>query len=242
VLEENKVGDSRPDLPSWITVEGETPRRRIDLSGMTTEAMLHEQMRDTAQRKGVPLKHFDPNWRPKRQKGEKIDRDSEAHQQAVKACMRGLPPFSEITWSEIQLFDNGPGDGRSNHVQYRLKFTATSAAAGALIAPGTDKRALSADQYCSLATAKRFRANMLRKKERHALTPEEWGLVDKMKAEVGTVVADMPGSPEPLFGALFFPLHGEGILRTPGQFASVIWIPSGGEWAPVVALYQYFRH
>ncbi len=218
-----------------ITVIGDDKPKRIDLSAMTTEAMIEQQCRDDARRKGVPRKHYDRHWQPQHKKGEPIDKDSDAYQAAAQAAVRGLPLVSTMHWLEVQMFDNGPSAGRHAHTQYVLKFTGSSAAAGALISE--DRRALSVTRHCFLATKKNFIRNLKRKKEKHALLPTCWATVERI-----LVLAEDPlveGQPEPLYGSLTMKMHGEGTVRSLGQFAGVQWVMNEGEWRPIIALVQY---
>jgi hypothetical protein len=228
-----------------ITVIGEGPAK-IDLSAFTTEGMLAttlaagDQIKDAARKKGVPAKHYDPKWKPKRRKGDPLDRDGVEHQSRVAAVIAGLPAFSSLSWLECQLFDNGPANGRHAHTRFRLKLTGTSAAPGALI--GVDKRAVSRTFYASLSSPKQFRANCLRKKDKHALSSEDWQIIDVMKVALGQLPA-REDRPESLMGHLSVKLHGEGTLRVPGQFATLTWDDAGGiGWQPQMTLFQFFRH
>src|SRR5690348_8476856 len=74
-----------------------------DLDALTTEALLEQTMRADAQRKGVPRRHYDPNWQPKRRKGEAIDKDSDEYRKASEAAVKGLPAVPDLTWLEVQL-------------------------------------------------------------------------------------------------------------------------------------------
>jgi hypothetical protein len=221
--------------------DGETPRIRLrhcegtvpllrgtDLDAMTTEAMLEQAMRADAQRKGVPRKHYDPDWQPKHEKGQPLDKDSGEYRVASEAAVKGLPPVNSLTWMEVQCFDNGPGTGKHAHTQFVLKLTGTTAAAGALMTE--DKRSLSTTRHCYLSTPKNFVRNLKRKKAQHALSAEEWTLVTAMMEEI-------EDRPDALIGALSCKFHGEGTVRSNGQFASVTW----KDGFPVMTLYQHFH-
>src|SRR5215213_8694620 len=220
--------DQRPRYTIWRDDEA---RQKIDLSQFTTEAMLAEQLRTDAQKKGVPFRHYDPNFKPRHHKGVKLDKDSDEHRGAAEAAVRGLPLWSSMTWCETQLFDNGPSEGRHAHTRFVLKFTATSAAAGALV--NEDRRALSVTRHCYLSTPKNFLRNLKRKKAQHALTQAEWDVVGVLMENVAATEA-VEGQPSPLVGALSCKLHGEGTLRSVGQFAMLSWEMREGEWRPNV--------
>jgi hypothetical protein len=137
----------------------------------------------------------------------------------------------------VQCFDNGPAEGRHAHTRYVLKVTWTAAAAGALV--GEDKRALSQTRYVRLCVAKAFVKNCRRKAERHALDAAEHATVARLVALMAQITAVAPeGAPEPLIGAPFTRLRGEGVLRTPRNFALMSWQPTaeGGGFLPVVLL------
>ena len=83
-------------------------------------------------------------------------------------------------------------------------------------------------------------------KAQHALSAEDWGLVEEMLRL--TALEPREGRPETLYGALSCKLHGEGTVRSAGQFATVVWtdepidgLPPVAGWRPVVFLFQYFR-
>src|SRR3954471_12897891 len=151
MFDDDTRDDQRPLFTIW---RDDSPRQKIDLHALTTEALMAETMKADAQKRGVPLRHYDPNWKPKHEKGQPLDKDSEEHRKAAEAAVKGLPPVGDLTWLEVQLFDNGPAEGRHAHTRYVLKFTGTSAAAGALV--NADKRALSTTRHCFLSTPKNF--------------------------------------------------------------------------------------
>jgi hypothetical protein len=232
MFDDNSGQDDRVQYRSpWITTVGEDRSPKIDLDAFTTEAQLDGMMAEEARKKGVPKKHFDPNWQPKRKKGDKLDKEAEDYLRAAEAAVRGLPLISCTTWMEVQAFDNGPANGRRAHTQYVLKLTGTAAAAGALMAKDADKRSLSTTRYSFLSTPKIFVRNLRRKKDRHALADFEWTLANSM-------VEFAADRPDALLGALSCKFYGEGTSRSIGQFACMTW---GEDAQPVVMLCQQPR-
>jgi hypothetical protein len=224
-----KWGDTSPAKP------------KIDLDAFTTEAMLDRMsdrssdldtkraIREEARRRGVPLKHFNPDWKPTDK--PKIDKDSDAHQAAALIAVRGIPLIPTITWAECQLFDNGPSDGKHAHTRYVAKITCTSAAPGSLIANG--KRSLCRDWYSFFSTPKQFMRNLKRKKPRHALTEAEM--------ETAVIMAAKMTELDGFCGTVSSKLHGEGTIRAVRQFIALWWCEEDGEQKPRLFIIQETR-
>jgi hypothetical protein len=76
--------------------------------------------------------------------------------------------------------------------------------------------------------------------DRHGLSDSCWGVVNRLLAAMDTPQAD--GQPDTLYGPLSQKLHGEGTVRSNGQFAAVEWLMADSIWCPAVVLFQHDRH
>jgi len=176
-------------------------------------------------------------WKP-RQKGEKIDYNSQEYIEAADKAMTGLPVFRAMKWLRAQLFDRGAHPGRPRH-SVKLEFTD----APIEHCTRTGLRTMRRTRWANLSTPLNFRTNLRRK----AITTTGFDQHDRDNGEQAVKWAmenfdrTSEGAPSCLIGWVSNRFEGKGTIVYGSQHVIAAWQPDeDGEWTPGLIITRRF--
>lgn len=177
-----------------------------------------------------------------RAKGSVIDKNSQEYKTALYAAQKGLPPRSQWTFGEVQIFHNK--SPKRCQTEYILKVSATTETDFERLTAAT-RRHLCVDRWAALSPVNNFVRNFAPSRKRNRDQRLDETLERPLFTALVTVAREynrnrVEGQPAAVLGCMSVRYYGAGTVRNGGQFALVFWQPDGNnDWLPIVYLTSF---